>query len=159
MNTPPSEAPMNFKQLLIPFLLGFLLILPGCAATGTQSNTTFIDLNNGIFQVSGSDLMWQKERSPLFASKEEAVAYVKNLNLGGFTDWRLPTPDEVLSLHYVVDFGKAKEGDFGIFLAGNYWCVLNEDEIIAGSWQDGVTCELNRSYKSNFSGHVRAVRP
>jgi len=150
---------MNFRLLLTPFLLGFLLLLTGCAATGTQGKTTFIDLHNGIFQVPGSNLMWQQERSPVFASKEEAVDYVKNLTLGGFTDWRLPTPDEVLALHNVVDFGKAKEGDSDIYLAGNYWCAVSGDEITAGSWQDGVACELTRSYKPNFSGHVRAVRP
>lgn len=150
---------MNFRLLFTPFVLGFLLFLTACAATGPRSSTTFIDLNNGIFQVPGSELMWQKERSPLFTSKEEAVEYVENLTLGGFSDWRLPTPDEVLALHNIVDFGKAKEGDDDIFLKGNYWCVLTGDEIIAGSWQDGVSCELTRSYKPNLSGHVRAVRP
>jgi hypothetical protein len=150
---------MNFRLLFTPFLLGFLLFLAGCAATGPQDAATFIDLHNGIFQAPGSDLMWQKERSPLFTSKEEAVDYVRDLRLGGYTDWRLPTPDEVLALHNVVDFGPAKEGDSDISLSGNYWCALTGDEIIAGSWQDGVSCELTRSYKPNFSGHVRAVRP
>lgn len=149
---------MNFRLLLTPLVLGLLLFLQGCAATG-PGYIQFIDLGNGIFQVPGSELMWQKERSPLLNSKEEAVAYVKNLSLGGYTDWRLPTPEEVLALHHVVDFGRAKEGDADIFLSGNYWCALTGDEILAGSWQDGVSCELTRSYQPKTSGHVRAVRP
>lgn len=147
------------KIYTVVFFFLFLL-LQGCATTSTSTNSSdFVDLNNGIFQVSGSGLMWQKERSHLLESKEEALQYVESLELGGFNDWRLPNPDEVLELHNIIDFGKAKEGDQGIFLKGNYWCALNEEDIVAGSWQDGDSCEITREYFTKMKGYVRAVRP
>ncbi|MBI5556289.1 MAG: DUF1566 domain-containing protein [Deltaproteobacteria bacterium] len=150
---------MHFRLSCIAVVL-LLSMLQGCAATsGKQGSSTFIDLGNGIFQIPGSSLMWQKEKSPLLESGEEALQYVKNLDLGGYRDWRLPTPDEVLALHHVIDFGKAKEGDQGIHLKGDYWCEVAEDTIMAGSWQDKASCELTRFYTPNYKGYVRAVRP
>lgn len=144
---------------IVFIIISLFIVLPGCTTSHTLQPSSFIDLGNGIFQVPGSNLMWQKESSRLLNSKEKALEYVQNLNLGGYTDWRLPTPDEVLDLHNAIDFGISKEGDQGIYLRGNYWCALSADEIIAGSWQDGDSCEITRSYFTKIKGHVRAVRP
>ncbi|MCB2183325.1 MAG: DUF1566 domain-containing protein [Desulfobulbaceae bacterium] len=148
----------HFTLILALFL--FTLMLQGCATTSQKmQETTFKLVSNEIFQLPDSELMWQKERSQAFDSREKAMEYVQNLNLGGYTDWRLPTPEEVLQLHNFVDFGKSSDGDAGIILKGNYWCAYKGGEVVAGSWQDGDSCEIDRSYLPHFNGYVRAVRP
>ena len=53
--------------------------------------------------------MWQTKRSEKFSSFKEAKEYVKNLELGGYNDWRLPTKDEFYKLCNI--FEQKFEGD------------------------------------------------
>lgn len=137
-------------------LLTLLLLISGCAAITPPD---VVDSGDGIIMIESSPLMWQKERSPLFTSWDEADNYVKNLNLGGFTDWRLPTSEEFLDLYFVFDFGKAKADDLGMVIEGNYWSADKEGYGFSGAWEDGDSCEISRKYQPDNKGYVRAVRP
>ena len=131
-------------------------ILSGCA---TQ-NKSIVNLGNGIIQESSSPLMWQQNRSPMLHTWAEAKKYATDLNLGGFSDWRLPTRKELLNLYFVFDFGAAKQGAQTIILDGNYWSQENDGAGFTGAWKDGDSCEISRTYqKTSKGGYVRAVRP
>ncbi|MFI3258337.1 MAG: DUF1566 domain-containing protein, partial [Spirochaetales bacterium] len=55
-----------------------------------RADLTTIDNNTG--------LMWQSNPSSEKMSFAQAVEYVENLTLGGYTDWRLPTVTELFSI-------------------------------------------------------------
>lgn len=142
------------KKILLPLLLVFLVT--GCAGIGTPDLT---ETDDGIIVVSSSPLMWQKHRSNLFSSWEEADRYVKELELGGYTDWRLPTREELLDFYFVFDFGNADAGEYGIQIEGDYWSADKDGIGFSGGWKDGDFCEITRGYQPADQGYVRAVRP
>ncbi len=58
-------------------------------AKASQELTTHKDIT-----IIG-DLMWEKETSEEWKYWDEAMEYAKNLRLGGYDDWRLPTKEEL----------------------------------------------------------------
>ncbi|MEW6502045.1 MAG: DUF1566 domain-containing protein [Thermodesulfobacteriota bacterium] len=127
---------------------------PGEAGEGSA----LIDRGNGIVEeVGGAGRMWQQERSGALHSLAEAEAYAKALTLGGYTDWRLPTTQELYDLYYLVDVKKA--AGVALRLEGNYWATDPDGNGMAGSWEIGDQCEPSRSYFKKKWGYVRAVRP
>ena len=116
-------------------------------------------LDDYVMRTSSSPLVWQKERGPLFTSWEKANEYVKNLDLGGYTDWRLPSREELLDLYFVFDYGSANARELGIVIEGNYWSAEKDGMGFSGGWKDGDICEISRIYQSASKGYVRAVRP
>ena len=49
--------------------------------------------NPDVMMING--LMWQKETVEEEMNWDDAMEYAKNLRLGGYDDWRLPTVDEL----------------------------------------------------------------
>ena len=67
-----------------------------------------MDNGNGTVSDNATGLMWQQDTARDGGNYdamtwEEALAYCEALNLGGLTDWRLPTIKELRSL---VDYGE-----------------------------------------------------
>jgi hypothetical protein len=69
---------------------GLLLTIPSFIAANVAINTPV--------QWKGRE--WQRSGDGKQYSWEDAKAYCQNLDLGGFTDWALPTKDELKSLVY-----------------------------------------------------------
>jgi hypothetical protein len=144
----------HLKKILTFMTLAFLAA--GCAAVRTPDLT---ETGGGVIKVSSSPLMWQKDRSSLFTSLEEADRYVKDLELGGYRDWRLPTREEFLDFYFAFDFGNADAKDYGISIEGDYWSADKDGIGFSGGWKDGDSCEITRGYQPAGKGYVRAVRP
>jgi len=53
---------------------------------------------NAVFNDSGSGLQWQNYDIDSFVTFEKAVAYCENLELGSYSNWRLPSIEELRSL-------------------------------------------------------------
>ena len=56
------------------------------------------DNGDGTITDLVTGLMWQKTPPAKGFTWEEAKEYVENLTLGGYNDWRLPTPKELFSI-------------------------------------------------------------
>jgi len=54
----------------------------------------FIDNGDGTITDTRRKIMWQKGDNGKEVTFEDAHKYCKALRLGGYTDWRLPNPDE-----------------------------------------------------------------
>jgi Protein of unknown function (DUF1566) len=65
-------------------------------------NLEMYQLNgDGTVSDQVTHLMWQQAADPLNYTQSDALAYCMNLDLGGHTDWRLPTRIELVS---IVDY-------------------------------------------------------
>jgi formylglycine-generating enzyme required for sulfatase activity len=53
----------------------------------------------GVWTDPATGLMWTKQDSGSGVSWDQAKAYCSNLRLGGFSDWRLPTIDELQGIY------------------------------------------------------------
>ena len=68
---------------------------------GGNFPNAFMDNGDGTVTDRVTGLMWQKEGSASEITFDEALEYVKELNakhFGGYTNWRLPTIEELCSL-------------------------------------------------------------
>ena len=61
------------------------------------NNPSFTNNNNGIITDNVTGLMWQQVDGGQM-THENAIVYCDNLVLGGYSDWRLPTPIEAYSI-------------------------------------------------------------
>ena len=116
--------------------------------TGTVPRFTIqADTNCVVDNLTG--LMWARNANLPGATQTwaQAVAFCKNLNCGGHTDWRLPNQTEFCSLmntNYPLrprlsnTAGTAawKEGDpfTGVQVCGNYWMATTTAGEPAGAW-------------------------
>ena len=66
----------------------------------------FIDNGNETITDNATGLMWQKTDDGLARDWENALSYAENLELGGYTDWRLPNAKELQSL---VDYTRCPD--------------------------------------------------
>ena len=69
-----------------------------------------------------TNLVWQRAVSNSLVTFAEATVYAKSLRLEGYTDWRLPTKDELLS---IIEDGQCKfaidETTFPYTPSGFFW--------------------------------------
>lgn len=152
------EPKRQKRRLLIPAALCSLLVTGGCAGSKPAGNGYLTDLGNGICQERGNGRMWQLGRGGPVDSWQEARDYAAGLELGGFTDWRLPTRKELYTLHAIFDL--QKNGDCRLDRKGDYFSGVNSNEASAGAWQTYSLCGGNEyEYVKGDRGFVRAVRP
>jgi len=148
---------MHNKRLIFALLAILLLAVQGCGARQARLSR-LQELGNGICQDAASGLMWQKERSrTIIRDLEEARAQAQSLELGGYSDWRLPTVHELYELHSLFDLHQA--GNCAMDLQGRYWSGEKDGEGMVGAWKIGDQCDPQRRHFTGGRGSVRAVRP
>ena len=83
-----------------------VLLVIGCAFGDIQNPTGelgrdghFIAYNNGTVLDTKTNLMWAAKDNGKVISWLEAKSYCENYRSGGYTDWRMPTQDELLGLY------------------------------------------------------------
>ena len=94
--------------------------VPGEDADYSIHPPSYTDLQNGIVIDNVTGLYWQKTDAGEM-THEQAMMYADTATLGGFTDWRLPSPLEAYS---IIIFTKNKPPlDLTVFSASTaeYW--------------------------------------
>jgi len=135
-------------------------ILSACAGNNASlSNDTLVNNGDGTVLSEKFNLQWQQKISKRFNSAEEAAEYVKNLALGGHTDWRIPSKAESHNLFFSMDFGKSNAKNLQMKMDRSMWVELENGALQAGTWDAGETCCIVRTFKKDSKGGVRAVRP
>ena len=83
------------------------------------------------------NLMWQdnNEVANLEHTWQSAVEYCHNLSLGGYTDWKLPNYEELLS---IVDYKRYDPAIVKTFTyvntSNNYWTETKHIEQLSSAW-------------------------
>lgn len=142
----------------------FLLLCVGCVMALQVTGISFakesrlLDLGNGIVQDTHTGLMWQEGKSRKnFTTDEEAKTYTKDLKLGDFSDWRIPTLAERWDLLQIfmyknnngVEFPKAKS---------RYWTAETDKGLQPIKLDFSCLCLANEEVDYSKKGYVRAVR-
>ena len=118
------------------------------------------DNADGTVTDHATGLMWQQSGSDNFMAYKDAEAYAEERNkekFAGYSDWRLPTMDELLSL---MEPAKQSDGLFidPIFDRQQRWCWSSDKRAGGGVWlvlfSNG---NVNWSYES-YGSIVRLVR-
>jgi len=84
------------------FAKGAALLLPVLAMAGPQAraqNQTPANIALVGWTDPDTGLTWTKQDNGSDVNWDQAKAYCSNLRLGGFTDWRLPTIDELQGIY------------------------------------------------------------
>ncbi|MFH1487291.1 MAG: DUF1566 domain-containing protein, partial [Pseudomonadota bacterium] len=115
-----------------------------CNPTGVFDNL-FIDNDDGTISDHSTRLIWQKGGSSSELTVRDAVEYVKKMNrenFAGFSDWRLPTIEELASL---VE---------NVWINGDLFIEAVFDQKQKSCWSSD-THGSERAWKVNFHlGHV-----
>lgn len=140
-------------------------VISGCAAS-KNSTEMLPGKSQERFKVQGREIcidsrtgkMWQKGKEGGFHSYEDAQQYVNNLQLGGYSDWRLPTKSELFDLHNV--FFLKKNGNCTMKRTGEYWSTDKKDTPALGHWETYHLCGPGFKYVKSVGskGYVRAIR-
>ncbi len=127
--------------------------------TGNGFYNDFVLQKNGqVVYDRNSGLMWQQSGSDNFMTYENAKAWVEQLNFAGYSDWRLPTLEEAMSLM------ESKKNSDGLYIDSKFdktqqW-IWTSDLVKGESWAWVVG--FNFGYCTNYgfyaNYYVRAVR-
>ena len=124
-----------------------------------------IDVNSGIVLDAIYGLMWQDAAEIFKGSYKDAVSYCENLNHGGYSDWRLPSASELLSIthygRYKPAINKAFKyvGKEGGDKYGSYWSSTGASFDADGVWVVQFSSGFDNWVKINSGDNfARCVR-
>ena len=88
------------KRLLIGVLVLGMTVTAGFAFAGVLSRDgRFIAYDNGTVLDTSTNLMWAAKDNDGNINWANAKSYCENYRGGGYTDWRMPTQDELAGLY------------------------------------------------------------
>ncbi len=133
------------------------------AALLRETGGRFSLVNENTVSDSRTGLMWQMWDSTHSSIEcmdyQAALEYVASLETGGYDDWRIPAPKELIGVYKTKPFFPFGEAEW-------YWSSVSYKSYYDGWIQtvEIVTTEQNTSYQveqvdSRKCGAVRAVRP
>ena len=123
------------------------------------------DLGNGTVRDEVTGLVWQQiDGGPM--TWEEAVAYAATLELGGYTDWRLPIPAELFRLmHHGLPDPAIDTSVFPRSEAQYWWTSTARVDDLSRVWvvNSGGGLGAHRKTEATAAGgqqriHTRCVR-
>jgi len=130
------------------------------AVRGGQSSNNFVLNVDGTVTDTATGLMWQKETAPGAYTWQEALAYCEDLILpfGGYSDWRLPSRNELQSIVDYVRHSPSTHPFFNTVLS-NYWSSTTHTDAPSYAWFAGFGYGgYMDAYAKSGSYYVRAVR-
>jgi hypothetical protein len=138
---------------------------PGEDADYTINPPSYTDNGDGTVTDNVTGLIWQKTDGGEMTF-ESASSYCKNLNLGGFSDWRSPTSIELYSINSLDKINPAINTIYFTKTLAEYWWTNETRSDDANSvWVVNAGGGIGAHPKSETvsSGgmkkfHVRAVR-
>jgi len=138
-----------------------------CTGTGQDgaypvNPMSYTDNGNGTVTDNVTGLMWQKQDDGTTRQWSDAGNYCTNLSLGGYSDWRMPTQKELMTVtdYSIPGPGPTINASYFPNTQGSYYWSSTTDAYDAGSAWDvyfgsGSVYSYSQSYPPNY---VRCVR-
>jgi hypothetical protein len=105
-----KRSPRTAAILAAVFFVGIFVSAGYAMATETERDGRFIAYDNGTVLDTKTNLIWAAKDNGNDISHTNAVSYCQNYRGGGYTDWRMPTRDELAGLY---DRTKTNKSDCG----------------------------------------------
>ena len=143
------------QKWFVTVAMAFLLCLTGLVISGTAfcaGGPQCEDNEDGTVTDNGSGLMWQKATAGNM-NWYDAMSYASGLSLGGHSDWKLPTKDELVGL-YNSECKKLMDVRSSI-----YWSSSSVVTGGLGAWRvyfNSGHVSITRNESNTY--YVRAVR-
>lgn len=141
------------KNILKVFILFLFSLNTIFALDLTKNRNTVID--------SSTKLQWQDNDSVKMLRKnwDYATVYCQNLVLDGYTNWRLPSKTELLTLiNYAKSNPAIKENAFAFITSNYYWSHTENAALSKYAWYIGFDTGLVGYDKKELREYVRCVR-
>jgi Protein of unknown function (DUF1566)/Putative binding domain, N-terminal/Viral BACON domain len=145
--------------------LGYSVIWPFDTMDSVSSDDVstaaggYADNGDGTVTDTSTGLMWQQQAGSSTQTWEQALAYCEGLNLGGHTDWRLPSVKELQSLVDYSQYNPAINTTYFPNAAASwYWSSTTYANYTGSAW---VVTFYNGDVVNGGkpgSSYVRAVR-
>jgi len=88
---------MKIKHQTFAVIISLILLTFFVTAVQAEDNN-YVDNGDGTVTDLSTSLMWQQATAPGTYLWQQAFDYCDNLTIGGHSDWRLPTPDGLMTL-------------------------------------------------------------
>ncbi len=127
---------------------------------GAPNLESYTDNADGTVTDNVTELVWQQLTPPLNYTEPEALAYCTGLRLAGYTDWRLPSVVELVSIVDTGTYDPSIDSTFfpGTSAVGFYWSSTQFAGDVGSMW--GVY--FNNGYSdyndASIAYSVRCVR-
>ena len=122
---------------------------------------SYTDNGDGTVTDTSTGLMWQQAGSANYMDWEHALAYCEGLNLGGYTDWRLPNEKELRSLVDYSRYNPAINTTYfpnTVTVSSFYWSSTTYASNADYAWGVYFHYGYHSHYDKSDSYDVRAVR-
>jgi hypothetical protein len=136
-------------------LLCSCLLLSACCGCGGESST---DNQDGTITDHVTERMWQKQNDVTAKTFDDATTYCEELTLAGFSDWRLPRPEELESIRGAVYFPTINTDFFPPTAPSNYWRQPTNAHSTHSAWYVGLFSYCRGNFHEGQDGLVRCVR-
>ena len=113
---------------------------------------TFTDVKTG--------LTWQDNFASETVEKNwsDAKEYCRNLNLDGYSDWRLPSVKELQSIVDITKHQPAIKSGFKHVTSNGYWSSSQYVSDSSNAWEVLFDFGFTRNYNKSYENYVRCVR-
>ena len=116
--------------------------------------------DNHLVLIDGEHrhLVWDRHESAERHTHKDAIAAAAAVTAGGWTDWRLPTIDELAGLADRSRYNPAIDTRY--FATNGTWCWSSTDDASDPAYAWSVTFRYGSVYylHRDYGGFVRAVR-
>jgi hypothetical protein len=114
--------------------------------------------HDGTITDRSTGLMWQTETKCYTSTWKEALSYCDQLTLAGFSDWRLPSREELRSIVDYFKYGASIFDDFNDKAYGFYWSSTSVANDTDFAWGIRFNGGFDNRYNKYLKYSVRGVR-
>ncbi len=107
-----------------------------------------------------TNLMWQDNNDSKTVTKNwsDAVNYCEELSLGGYSDWRLPSIDELMSITDKERYSSSIDSTFQNVVSDDYWSSTTGASYTSVAWLVYFNGGYDNWYNKSYTYYVRCVR-
>ena len=146
----------NIVRFLLIVMASFLLLLSQAPVAGSAQR--FVDNGDGTVTDTRQQLMWEKGDNGAEVTFEGAQKYCQTLRLGGYSDWRLPEPEERETA--VAMALMMPKHDRDVYARFDLYWSSDATTLLPFNYHPSYGREVQRTYPATPGGKafVRAVR-
>lgn len=110
-----------------------------------------VNRDKGVIVDTSTNLMWQRCPETYVYTYDVAINYAKESNLGGYSNWRLPTKEELIDIHNIYHDGRQAtlQNEF-ITFKGKFWSSTLVCTKFGNIFRFGVE-QVDLNYDTEYS--------